>query len=306
MKIVRFLSAAGARVGLSRDGHVHDLAQISIARNLPWAAPLFADIRAFLASGDRGLELVEHLTAWTPFAPKAETEVKLLAPFECGSKILAHVVNYYEHGAEAKLTPPESPFFFYKPSSAVVNPGEPILSHPMSKKMDHEVEVAAVIGRVARDVDKKNAYAYIAGYTVVNDVSYRDFQAMEQYPTLAKRYGKNWTQGKGLDNACPMGPYLVMRDELSEPYPLQIRCTVNGEVRQLSNTESMIFRIPDLVADISRSMTLYPGDVISTGTCEGGGVGSGKYLGPGDRVECYVERVGTLVNTVAAPRKRED
>lgn len=304
MKIVRFLSAAGARLGVSLDGQIHDLVQIAIARNLPWAVPLFTDIRAFLASGDHGLELVEHLTAWTPFAPRAEAEVKLLAPFEPGSKILAHVVNYHGHAAEANLTPPERPFFFYKPSSAVVNPGEPILAHPTSKKMDHEVELAAIIGRVARDVARKNAYAYIAGYTVLNDVSYRDFQAMEQHPTLAKRYGKNWTQGKGLDNACPMGPYLVTSDELSEPYPLEIRCTVNGQVRQRSNTESMIFRIPDLVADISQSMTLYPGDVISTGTCEGGGVGSGEFLRPGDRVECYVERVGTLVNTVAEPEKR--
>jgi 2-keto-4-pentenoate hydratase/2-oxohepta-3-ene-1,7-dioic acid hydratase in catechol pathway len=280
---------------------VHDLAQIAAARGLPWAIPLLTDLRTLLAAGEQGLELVADLAARTSIAPLPEAELKLLAPYEAGAKILAPVVNYREHGAEANLIPPESPFFFYKSPSSVINPGEPILAHPISSKMDHEVEIAAVIGRIGRDIPPERAYDYVAGYTVLNDVSYRDFQMIEQHPTLARRYGKNWTQGKGFDGACPMGPYLVTRDELPLPYPLEIRCTVNGEVRQHSDTGRMIFKIPELIADISRAMTLYPGDVISTGTCEGGAVGSGRFLRPGDRVECYVARVGTLVNTVSLP-----
>jgi 2-keto-4-pentenoate hydratase/2-oxohepta-3-ene-1,7-dioic acid hydratase in catechol pathway len=302
VKIARFLSPSGPRLGLVTDEGVHDLPAIAQAREMAWAAPMFSDIRLFVLGGGYALELVDRLTEWSGLEPLPEHSLKVLAPFEATSKILAHVVNYWEHGKEAGLAPPESPFFFYKPPSSVVNPGDPIIAHEISSKMDHEVELAAIIGRVARNVSAECANEYIAGYTVVNDVSYRDFQMIEQYPTLAKRYGKNWTQGKGLDHACPMGPYLITSDALPNPYPLEIRCTVNGDVRQQSDTGRMIFKLPALIADVSRSMTLYPGDIISTGTCEGGGVGSGVWLKPGDEVECYVQNVGTLRNRVVAPR----
>lgn len=304
MKIVRFMSAAGPRIGLADKSGVYDLWLAAQARGLGWADQVFRDQRSFLLAGEPVLELAQQLVEWAAVEPQPIERTRLLAPHESSSKILAHVVNYHEHGKEGNIAPPGSPFFFYKSSSSVVAHGDPILTHSISAKMDHEVELAVIIGRTARNVRAEDAYGYVAGYTVLNDVSYRDLQMIESDPGMAKRYGKDWTQGKGLDNACPIGPWMVTRDEMPTPYPLEIRCTVNGEIRQKSNTRDMIFDVPAMLADITRSMTLYPGDIISTGTCEGGGVGTGKWLRPGDVVECYVERIGTLSNVVRAAEWR--
>ncbi len=302
MKIARIATPRGASLGLvDQDQRVHDLALVANLRGLAWAETLFQDWQAFLLAGERALELAARLVEHAPALPEDLAKARLLAPFTGPSKILAHVVNYWEHGEEANLNPPETPFFFYKPASAVVNPGDAIIAHTASAKMDHEVELAAVIGRVCRDVPEERADAVIAGYTVLNDVSYRDFQMIEGHPSMAKRYGKNWTQGKGLDHACPIGPWVVMVDEMPSPYSLTIECRVNGEVRQHSTTGKMIHKLARQIADISRGMTLYPGDIVSTGTCEGGGVGTGHWLQPGDVVECEVERIGILRNTVVVP-----
>ncbi len=301
MKIARIATPRGVALALVDDEGAHDLGMIAQLRGLPWAETLFSSWQAFLVAGERGLDLARRLREFTPLDPIPQAQARFLAPFEGPSKILAHVVNYWEHGEEANLNPPETPFFFYKPASSVVHPGEAIIAHTASAKMDHEVELAAIIGRVCRDVPEAEADAMIAGYTVLNDVSYRDFQMIEGTPSMAKRYGKNWTQGKGLDHACPIGPWVVMADEMPSPYPLKIECRVNGEVRQHSSTGEMIHKLARQIADISRGMTLYPGDVVSTGTCEGGGVGTGKWLRPGDVVECEIERIGTLRNRVAAP-----
>jgi 2-keto-4-pentenoate hydratase/2-oxohepta-3-ene-1,7-dioic acid hydratase in catechol pathway len=304
LKILRFFHQGQIRLGVLSGESVHDLAALARLRNLEWAAAVLGDLRCFLLAGEQALDLAARLVELPPVEPYPVSQVRILAPFESGSKILAHVVNYWEHGAEADLNPPEFPFFFYKQSSSVVHPGDPIIAHSASRKMDHEVELAAIVGKVARNVPEETAEDVVAGYTVLNDVSYRDFQMVEGSPGMAKRYGKNWTQGKGLDHACPMGPWVVMRDELPSPYPLMIECKVNGEIRQHSTTGKMIHKLARQIAEISRGMTLYPGDVISTGTCEGGGVGSGKWLQPGDVVECTVEKIGTLTNPVVAPAYR--
>jgi 2-keto-4-pentenoate hydratase/2-oxohepta-3-ene-1,7-dioic acid hydratase in catechol pathway len=266
-----------------------------------WAERLFSNWQGFLLSGDRGLDLARRLIEFPPIEPQDVGRVKMLAPFHAGSKILAHVVNYWEHGEEANLNPPELPFFFYKQTSSVINPDEPIIAHTSSAKMDHEVELAVVIGAVCRNATEENARQFIAGYTILNDVSYRDYQMIEAHPSVAKRYGKNWTQGKGLDHACPIGPWMVTADDLGEPYPLNIECKVNGEIRQKSDTGRMIHKISRQLAEITRGLTLFPGDIVSTGTCEGGGVGTGLWLRPGDIVECLVERIGVLRNEVALP-----
>jgi 2-keto-4-pentenoate hydratase/2-oxohepta-3-ene-1,7-dioic acid hydratase in catechol pathway len=166
--------------------------------------------------------------------------------------------------------------------------------------LDHEVELGIVIGKVGRNISARNAPAHVAGYIVVNDVSYRDLQFNEGADDLNGSYGKNWTQGKGMDLSCPMGPHLVLSDEMPEPYPLQLTCRVNGSVRQSANTDNMVYKVPALVEEASKGMTLYPGDVISSGTCAGGGLGHGRYLQPGDVVECEIERLGVLRNTVVA------
>lgn len=298
MRIVRFLAADGPRIGLVKESRVVDLLAAAQARGLDWLRPFFTDLRAFLLAQPSLRATVESLAGDT--ATKELSELHLLAPFESGGKILAHVVNYFEHGAEANLKAPEKPFFFYKPPNAVSNPGDPIVAHAISDRLDHEVELAVIIGKPAVDLREEDVYAHVAGYTIANDVSYRDFQTNAGFQSLTPRYGQNWVQGKGLDFACPVGPVVVLTDEMPVPYPLEITCRVNGEVRQHSNTDNMIFKVPRLIAEISRAMTLFPGDIVLTGTCAGGGIGSGKYLKPGDTVECEIEKLGILRNAVVA------
>ncbi len=302
MRIVRFLGADGPRIGLVSQAGVVDLAEAANVRGLSWLKPFFTDIRAFVAADRNIREIAADLGAQAGKG-RPLSELKVLAPFENSSKILAHVVNYKEHGDEANLKAPEMPFFFYKPASSVSNPGDPIFAHTSSVKLDHEVELAVIIGRRTVDVREEDVYAHVAGYTVANDVSYRDLQMNDGVKSLTPRYGQNWTQGKGLDFSCPMGPTVVLSDEMPVPYPLEITCRVNGEVRQHSNTEHMIFKVPQLIAKISRSLTLNPGDIILTGTCQGGGVGSGVFLKPGDIVECEIEKLGVLRNAVVAGRE---
>jgi 2-keto-4-pentenoate hydratase/2-oxohepta-3-ene-1,7-dioic acid hydratase in catechol pathway len=208
------------------------------------------------------------------------------------------VVNYHGHDKDAKVKIPAKPFFFQKPASCISNPEDPIIKHRLSAKLDHEVEVGVVIGKTGRDISLESAYEHVAGYTIVNDVSYRDLQMNEGLDDLNKSYGKNWTQGKGLDLSCPMGPVLVLTDEMEEPYPLNMTCKVNDIIRQKANTDEMIYKVPALIAEISQGMTLHPGDVIATGTCAGGGLADGKFLKPGDEVVCEIEGIGVLRNTV--------
>lgn len=298
MKIGRMATVAGAHVCAVEGDRVVDLALAAHAAGREWMAPLFHDLRLFLAAGEMARDAAAGLAASGPAV--ALDSVRLLAPIEAGSKILAHVVNYFDHGAEGKLTPPEQPFFFTKLPGSVVAPGDPIGGHDFSRKMDYEAELAVVIGREGRDIAEADAYDHVAGYTVCNDVSYRELQANEAAPTLTGRYGQNWIQGKSLDRSCPLGPAIALARDIPRPYPLRITCRVNGETRQDASTEQMIFKIPALVAHISRAMTLRPGDVIATGTPAGCGVADGRYLRPGDVVECEIEKVGSLRNTVLA------
>lgn len=228
-------------------------------------------------------------------------DVSWAAPYVPGSKIVCHVVNYRAHATG--VGPPSLPYFFTKPSTAVLDPGAPIQPHThMSAELDWETELALVFGREARDVPAAAAYDYIAGFTIVNDVSHREYQFNKHAPDLRQRYGMNWTQGKGLDGSCPIGPWIVLRDELPEPYPLRIRTWVNGGLRQDTSTEEMVHKIPALVAEITRGMTFRPGDIIATGTPTGTAMDSDEtpYLRPGDVVRCEIEGIGTLENPVGA------
>lgn len=299
MKIARIHTASGPRSALVDNDMAYDLAALAAEANLGWAAAAFADLRIPLLAGAPMRELAADLVASsrgrhaTPLA-----DVRLLAPFEEGSRLLCHVVNYLKHAEEAKLEPPERPFFFVKIATSPVHPGEPISTHPSSRKLDFESELGVVIGRRARNVKAADAYAHVAGYTVVNDVSYRDLQFNEGAEGLSARYGKNWTHGKGLDGAAAIGPWIVTADEIPEPYPLWITADVNGEQRVRATTSDQIFQVPRLIEALSTDLTLYPGDVIATGAPAGGGIGTGRFLEPGDVVECQVERVGTLRNPV--------
>jgi 2-keto-4-pentenoate hydratase/2-oxohepta-3-ene-1,7-dioic acid hydratase in catechol pathway len=270
------------RLGLLTSGRV-----VAIEGGKVYALPV-ADLRAALADtpvpGER-LGGVEEMT----FA----------APYVAGAKIVCHVVNYQAHATGDG--PPSQPYFFTKPSTAVIDPGAPIQPHTeMSRELDWETELALVFGRMARDVRAGDAYDYIAGFTIVNDVSHREYQFNKRAPDLRQRYGMNWTQGKGLDGSCPIGPWIVLRDELPDPYPLRIRTWVNGDLRQDASTADMVHKIPALVAEITRGMTFSPGDIIATGTPEGTAMDSDAtpFLRPGDVVRCEIEGIGILENPV--------
>ena len=166
--------------------------------------------------------------------------------------------------------------------------------------MDMEAELAVVIGKRGKDVPAGRALSHLAGYTCANDVSFRDFQYGPGGPKVMNPYGQNWTKGKGLDTACPLGPWIVTRDEVGEPYPLKIVGRQNGQVIQEGSTKEMVHSVQKLVSYVSQGVTLEPGDVISTGVpARVPGVGR-KYLSVGDTVEVEIERIGVLRNRVVA------
>ena len=199
--------------------------------------------------------------------------------------------NYKEHAAERGAEAPPHPVYFTKAPECVLSPGGKIVHHAVTKELDYEVELTAVIGTTGRDIAMEAALGYVFGYTIVNDVTARDLQ---------KRHGQ-WFKGKSLDTFCPMGPVLVTADEIPDPQALSISLRVNGETRQSSHTSKMIFPVAECIAVLSQGFTLLPGDVIATGTPEGVGAALGKFLKAGDRIEAEVEGIGVLANRVVAP-----
>ena len=215
----------------------------------------------------------------------ADHRRRLGLPVARPSKILCIGLNYRKHAEEAGMPVPEVPILFMKASSSLCGPFDPIYIPRNSTQTDWEVELAVVIGKRAKYVTKENAYDYIAGYCVHNDVSERDFQL---------RQGGQWTKGKSADHFAPLGPYLVTKEEIPDPHQLSLWLEVNGELLQNSNTGDLIFDIPTLVSYVSNYMTLLPGDVISTGTPSGVGMGlkEPRYLKSGDRVRLGIEGLG--------------
>jgi 5-carboxymethyl-2-hydroxymuconate isomerase len=215
--------------------------------------------------------------------------LKLAAPV-APSKIVAIGLNYADHVREQGGKMPERPIVFAKLPTTVIGPGDEIRWEPaLSDKIDWEAELAVVIGRTARRVPAAQAYDYVFGYTVANDVTARDLQ----------RDDGQWVRGKSLDTFCPLGPWIVTRDEIPQPHELAIRCRVNDEVVQDSCTDQLVFDIPALIEFLSRSFTLLPGDVILTGTPPGVGHyrNPPRYLRDGDVVEVEIEDIGFLKNT---------
>jgi 2-keto-4-pentenoate hydratase/2-oxohepta-3-ene-1,7-dioic acid hydratase in catechol pathway len=220
------------------------------------------------------------------------SETRIGAPVPEPSKILCLGLNYRDHAEEQNKPLPERPLVFPKVPSAVIAHLEPIvLPDPSIESfVDPEVELAVVIGRTASRVSELQAYDHVAGYTICNDVSGRDTQKAE----------RQWLRAKGFDTFAPMGPWIVTRDELPDPHVLDVTCKVNGEVRQKSNTSNLIFTVPFLVSYLSLTITLNPGDVISTGTP--GGVGIFRdppvRLEHGDVLTLEITGIGTLENRV--------
>ena len=208
-------------------------------------------------------------------------EIKLRAPV-CPTKVVAVGLNYRDHAEEVGMALPEEPLLFMKPSSSIIGPNEQIVLPPQSSRIDYEAELGVVMGKEARNVDRRDAPGYILGYTCLNDVTARDLQQKDG----------QWTRAKGFDTFCPIGPWV---ETDLDPSDLKIELYLNGELKQESRTSQLVFDPFHLVEFISGIMTLYPGDVIATGTTSGIGPMNAE-----DLVEVRIEGVGSLVNTVAA------
>ncbi len=220
---------------------------------------------------------------------------KILAPLQ-PTAIFCIGLNYRQHAEETNAPIPQYPVLFMKSPGAVQNPGDAIVlpRHLQSDEVDYECELAVVIGKACKNVSKADALDYVLGYTCANDVSARDWQV--------KRGGSQWCRGKTFDTFAPLGPCLVLKDEIPDPNTLRIRTVLNGVTMQDSNTADMIFDIPTLIEFLSGSTTLLPGTVILTGTPQG--VGAARkppvFLRPGDTVTIEIEQIGALTNPVVA------
>lgn len=222
-------------------------------------------------------------------------DLRVLAPIPSPPKIIALGRNYASHAKETGHEPPKEPIIFQKASSSIVGPEEPVIYHEGLTRVDYEVELAVVIGKPCKDVAEKEALSYVAGYMVLNDVTARDMQASDIESKLP------WFRSKSFDTFCPIGPCITLPDEIPDPGSLELSMKVNGEIKQSSNTSEMIFPVPFLISYISSIMTLYPGDIIATGTPEGIGP-----VFPGDIMEAYVENIGVLRNPVIEGKKLDE
>ncbi|MEM0079710.1 MAG: fumarylacetoacetate hydrolase family protein [Nitrososphaerota archaeon] len=220
------------------------------------------------------------------------SSVHLEPPIKNPGKIVCMALNYTDHVEELGASPPEEIVFFLKPSTSLIGPMDPIVKPKIVKKLDYEGELAVVIGIRAKDLEPDEAYFHVFGYTILNDVTARDFQFRDGL-------WRGWTMSKCFDTFAPLGPWIVSRDEIEDPHNLRIITRVNKEIRQNSNTSRMIFKIPEIISYVSQIMTLEPGDIIATGTPAGvGHVREEWLLKEGDMVEVWIENIGAIRNQV--------
>ena len=250
-----------------------------------------------LLQWEAGIEVVRQIVSRYEQTPLDERmmayphdSVTLEAPLPRPGKIIALGKNYLEHIRETGSETPEFPVIFAKFPSCVIGPNDSIPMPKISEKIDWEVELAIVIGKVCKDVSEGKALEYIAGYTIANDVTARDLQ----------RGDGQWIRGKSLDCFCPMGPCIVTQDELGDAQDLRLHTKINGVLKQDSSTSNMIFNVRQIISYLSESFTLEPGDVIITGTPSGVGFvrDPPEFLKAGDKIEQYIEKIGYLLNSV--------
>jgi 2-keto-4-pentenoate hydratase/2-oxohepta-3-ene-1,7-dioic acid hydratase in catechol pathway len=277
MQFVRYNGGAGPAWGVRRGDTIHALA------DRPTGEPNYEDL-----TNEQYVENVREAVEHGGLSRATVDEVSLLAPVPRPPKIVCAGLNYRDHAEEQDEEIPESPLLFAKAPTTVTNPNSPIV-HPPGEEVDYEVELAVVVGRTATDLDESEVPDYVAGYTVLNDVSGRTAQLSDG----------QFFRGKSYDTFSPMGPALVT-DEDFDPGSVDVALRVDGETKQSSNTEQFIFDVDELIAYISATMTLEPGDVVSTGTP--GGVGIFRdppdLLEPGQTCEAEIEGIGTLTNPV--------
>lgn len=236
-----------------------------------------------------GWMLAQHET----MLPEIPAGARMGCPVANPSKIVCIGLNYAKHAKETNAPIPKEPILFMKSTTAITGPYDPVMIPKNSVKTDWEVELAFVIGKKASYVEESDAMDYVAGYCLHNDVSEREFQ-LER--------GGTWDKGKGCDTFAPLGPWLVTKDEIADPHALRLWLKVNDQLMQDGNTDDLIFNIPQLVSYLSQFMTLLPGDIISTGTPAGVGLGFNPpvYLKPGDVVELGIDGLGISRQNVIA------
>lgn len=280
MKLIRFGEPGKEKPGVHVDGKNYDLSGLVNDYD-----------EAFFAND--GIGRLSALLSKSTELRQLPEGTRLGCPVARPSKILCIGLNYAKHAKETNAPIPNEPILFMKATSSVSGPNDPIIIPKDSVKTDWEVELAFVIGKKASYVDESEAMDYVAGYCLHNDVSEREFQ-LER--------GGTWDKGKGCDTFAPLGPWMVTSDEIPDPHNLRLWLSVNGVMMQDGNTDDLIFSIPQLVAYISRFMTLLPGDIVSTGTPAGVGLGCNPpvYLKPGDVVELGIDGLGSSRQNLVA------
>ena len=282
MKLIRFGQVGNEKPGIHKDGKHYDLS----AHIKDYDENFFAN---------NGLEKLKTIAAQENLPLVATTE-RIGSPVARPSKIVCIGLNYAKHAKETNAAIPTEPIIFMKSTTSLSGPYDPIMIPKGSEKTDWEVELAVVIGKKASYVTEEEAMDYVAGYVLHNDVSERAFQ-LER--------GGTWDKGKGCDTFAPLGPWLVTKDEIANPHELRLWLSLNGKMMQDGNTDDLIFNIPQLISYTSQFMTLLPGDVISTGTPAGVGLGftPNIYLKAGDVVELGIDGLGSSKQTVIAYKK---
>jgi 2-keto-4-pentenoate hydratase/2-oxohepta-3-ene-1,7-dioic acid hydratase in catechol pathway len=286
MRLATILTPDGPRAAVLRGEDYIDLHASDPA--LP------SSVRALLEAGSEALLRAAQLAAGRTRAVTYRAgQVQLLAPIPDPRKIVCLGLNYRDHAAESGAAIPREPILFSKYATALIGPGQPILLPPVSREVDYEAELVIVIGKRGKVVSPEQAAEYVAGYTIGNDVSARDWQL--------RKDGKQWMVGKTFDTFAPTGPHLVTAEEVADPHRLPIRLRLNGQIMQDSNTEQMIFGVGQTLAYLSKVFTLEPGDLIFTGTPPGVGFARKPpvFLQAGDVVEIEIGGLGLLRNPVS-------
>jgi 2-keto-4-pentenoate hydratase/2-oxohepta-3-ene-1,7-dioic acid hydratase in catechol pathway len=302
-KLATFEAVDGPRAGVVIDDRVYELAAQT-------EEPRHASLLGYYADWPQSESRLERALAAGPRgAARPLAQTRLLAPLLYPGAIYCAGANYQDHAAEmnARQGRPPDPdphtlglkaWHFIKASRSVTHPDATVVLPRASKSVDWEIELAAVIGRAAKDVPEADALRYVAGYTIGNDLSARDLGFREQLAP-ANPFRTDWLAHKSFDGSCPLGPWIVSASEIGDPQTLDLKLWVNDVLKQDSNTGNMIYTLAEQIAQLSSRITLNPGDVIMTGTPAGVGAGRGEFLKPGDIVRLWIDKIGTLTNTMA-------
>ena len=302
-KLVTLRTAKGARAGVVVGEQIYDAASLA-------AKPEYDSVLGILRDWRSASSLLKRKAARPGRAKGIPLRTaKLLAPLPAPGAIFCAGANYTDHMAEmarAEGRPPgpnmkelgEKPWHFVKTSASVIGPGAVVKLPAYSKAVDWEVELAAVIGRTAKDVPAAKALEFVAGYTIANDLSARDVMKREQVPPAAP-FKFDWLSQKCFDGACPLGPWIVPAWQIGDPQRLGLKLWVNDELMQDSNTGRMIFSTAEQIAQLSTRVTLSPGDLVLTGTPAGVGMARRRFLKAGDTVRLWIDGIGELRHTMA-------